>query len=173
MRNWLNSGISERRNGAICVPDIMPLFLQEGCLWWSSSLLAGLPKMAVGFAGQATRLCSQCSGVRRFESYKGHLLNSHANHKFAAVALRRAEVLEPIAVDEGGCAAPGVVDPDAVEHGRDLAEELLLARCPCLGFNLPQRPLGLFLEVVQRQQRVSFHLTLEIPPYVPPVLAHQ
>jgi hypothetical protein len=37
-------------------------------------------------------------------------------------------MLEPIAVDEDGCAAPGVVDPDAVEHGRDLAEELLLAR---------------------------------------------
>src|SRR5437667_8429342 len=72
---------------------------------------------------------------------QGHLLNSHAKHKLAAVALLRAEVLEPVAVDDDGCAAPGVVDRDAVEHGRNLVEELLLARCPCLGFNLPQRPL--------------------------------
>src|SRR5262249_19591831 len=108
-----------------------------------------------------------------FNSYKGHLLSSQDRQKFAAVALLHAEVLEPIAVDQDGCAAPGVVNPDAVEHGGDLAEEPLLARGPCPGFYLSQRPLGLFLEVVQRQQRVSRHLALEIPPYIPSVLAHE
>ena len=48
MRNWLNSGISARRNRVICVPEIMPLVLQEGRLWWSPSLLAGLSKLDVG-----------------------------------------------------------------------------------------------------------------------------
>jgi hypothetical protein len=66
------------------------------------------------------------------------------------LALLHIEVLEPIAVDEGGCAAPGVADPDSVEHGRDFAEELVRARYSCLGLNFPQRPLGLFLEIVQR-----------------------
>src|SRR5690348_15066921 len=91
-------------------------------------------------AWAATRGCSKvligppgASGLKRdLEVFR---LNSHAKQKFAAVALPRGQVLEPVAVDEDGCAAPGVVDPDAVEHGKDLAQELLLARRPCLGFN--------------------------------------
>jgi hypothetical protein len=32
MRNWLDSGISARRNGVILVPEVMAWFLQEGRL---------------------------------------------------------------------------------------------------------------------------------------------
>src|SRR5271166_2926028 len=75
MRNWLNSGISALRDGVICVPEIMPLFLQEGRLWWSPSLLAGLSKMAVGFVGQTTRLCSQFSSIFEEREHRSQLLH--------------------------------------------------------------------------------------------------
>src|SRR5579872_1959255 len=32
MRNWLNSGISVRLNGMICLPEVIPMFRQEGHL---------------------------------------------------------------------------------------------------------------------------------------------
>src|SRR5437879_3623038 len=126
MRNWLNSGISSRRRGVICLPRVMPLFLLEG----------------------------HQTSVR-------------------LVPLLPAQVLAPIAVEEGGGAAPGVLDPDAAEHGGDLVEDLLLARSGRSGFNLPQRPFGLRCEVVPRQQWVRIPLAPEEPPDVPPVFAHQ
>ena len=76
------------------------------------------------------------------------------------MALLHAQVFEPIAVDDGSSTPPGVMDLDEVEHGRDLTKDILLTRGPCPGFNLPQKALGFFLEIVLRQQRVRFYLTL-------------